>query len=329
MCLVARSIQSNTQVSKELIKMLKIPIDLYKNVLNLLQIKHFATLYEHLDYVGRKLICQYLLNNALDNETVFATSEQVDGILQIISPLIVDSNDMPADYEQDNEDFVDEQTLVARLVHLMRAEHTDEQFLILKTARKQFGNSGKERIRFTLPPIVFRAYELTYRYKDESASDEMWAMKCGKIFKFCFQTINALVAAELPAELSFRLFLQGAMTVCDVAYEGCEDIAYEFISQAIDLYTNDITTNKFGAITVIIGTCLRVLHVFDEDNFESLRHNCIQQASKLLKKPDQCRAVALCSNLFWNCEKRANGTSVWNFIHSFFFLCRVDSSECN
>ena len=33
-------------------------------------------------------------------------------------------------------------------------------------------------------------------------------------------------------------------------------------------------------------------------------------ATKLLKKPDQCRAVALCSNFFWNCEiwKRSTRT---------------------
>lgn len=50
----------------------------------------------------------------------------------MINPLIVDSNDKPADYEQDNEDFVDEQTLVARLIHLMRSDDLDEQFAVIK-----------------------------------------------------------------------------------------------------------------------------------------------------------------------------------------------------
>ena len=57
--------------------MLKIPIDLYKNVLTLLKIKHYSTLYEHLDFVGRKSLCQYLLNNALENETIFSTTQEV------------------------------------------------------------------------------------------------------------------------------------------------------------------------------------------------------------------------------------------------------------
>ena len=71
------SIQSNTPVSKELTKMLKIPIDLYKNVLTLLKIKHYSTLYEHLDFIGRKSLCQYLLNNALENDTVISTPAEV------------------------------------------------------------------------------------------------------------------------------------------------------------------------------------------------------------------------------------------------------------
>ena len=34
------------------------------------------------------------------------------------------------------------------------------------------------------------------------------------------------------------------------------------------------------------------------------------RAAKILKKPDQCRAVALCSQLFWNCKDRVDGQSV-------------------
>lgn len=110
--------------------MLKIPIDLYKNILTLLKLKHYSTLYEHLDYSGRKTICQYLLNNALENETIISTQEEVDGLFQLINPLIVDANDKPTDYEEDNEDFIEEQTLVARTIHLMKSDNLDEQFIV-------------------------------------------------------------------------------------------------------------------------------------------------------------------------------------------------------
>ena len=76
------------------------------------------------------------------------------------------------------------------------------------------------------------------------------------------------------------------------------------------MYDDDITTNKFTAITQIIGTCQNILHIFGDENADSLRQNCVSRAAKLLKKPDQCRAVALSSNLFWNCKPRTNGQSL-------------------
>ena len=115
--------------------MLKVPLDLHKNVLTLLKIKNYSTLYDHLDYQGRKAMCQYILNNALDNETVISSPDDVEGLLQLINPVINDASDKPQDYEEDNEDFVDEQTLVARLIHLMNSDNLDEQFIVSPTTK--------------------------------------------------------------------------------------------------------------------------------------------------------------------------------------------------
>ena len=38
---------------------------------------------------------------------------------------------------------------------------------ILNTARKHFGSGGDKRIKFTLPPIIFAAYRLAHRYKEQ------------------------------------------------------------------------------------------------------------------------------------------------------------------
>lgn len=37
-----------------------------------------------------------------------------------------------------------------------------------------------------------------------------------------------------------------------------------------------------------------------EENHETLRSKCAITSNKLLRKSNQCRAVALCSNLFWS-----------------------------
>lgn len=51
----------------------------------------------------------------------------------------------------------------------------------------------------------------------------------------------------------------------------------------------------------MIGTFEKI-NCFDEENAEPVRTQCALAASKLLKKPDQCRAVAISSHLFWSTQ---------------------------
>lgn len=57
---------------------------------------------------------------------------------------------------------------------------------------------------------------------------------------------------------------------------------------------------------------------FSEEHHDPLRTQCALAASKLLKKPDQCRGVMVCSNLFWTGKIRDGGDRggkevQWNF----------------
>ncbi|EHB15393.1 Vacuolar protein sorting-associated protein 35 [Heterocephalus glaber] len=110
-------------------------------------------------------------------------------------------------------------------------------------------------------------------------------------------TISALIKAEL-AELPLRLFLQGARAAGEIGFENHETVAYEFMSQAFSLYEDEISDSKaqLAAITLIIGTFER-MKCFSEENHEPLRTQCALAASKLLKKPDQGRAVSTCAHL--------------------------------
>ncbi len=71
--------------------------------------------------------------------------------------------------------------------------------------------------------------------------------------------------------------------------------------KAFSLYEDEISDSKaqLAAITLIIGTFER-MRCFSEENHEPLRTQCALAASKLLKKPDQCRAVSICAHLFWS-----------------------------
>jgi vacuolar protein sorting-associated protein 35 len=71
--------------------------------------------------------------------------------------------------------------------------------------------------------------------------------------------------------------------------------------KGFSLYEDEISDSRaqLAAITLIIATIER-MSCFGEENHEPLRTQCALAASKLLKKPDQCRGVGVCSHLFWS-----------------------------
>lgn len=75
MCL--HSIATSSAVSKELTRLLKIPVDTYNNILTVLQLKHFPPLFEYFDYESRKSMSCYVLSNTLDYNTTIVAQEQV------------------------------------------------------------------------------------------------------------------------------------------------------------------------------------------------------------------------------------------------------------
>lgn len=294
-------------VNQELSRLLRICVDFYNNALTIIQLKNFCPLLDKFDYTSRKSLALYIVMNILENETFIPTADETDSVLAMLTPLIKDEEDQQQQQTTqekiDPEDFAEEQGIVARFVHLLESDDPDMQYKILQAARKHLGLGGPQRIKHVLPPLVFAAYQLAFKYKSIADKDQMWDKKCQKILQYCHSTIAVLAKAELP-ELALRLYLQGALVIDQIAYTNHETVAYDFMTQAFSLYEDEISDSKsqLAAITLIIATCEQMT-CFSEENAEPLRTNCALAASKLLKKPDQCRGVVTCASLFWSGKK--------------------------
>jgi len=289
-------VAADSALGKELQQLLQIPLDSYDD-LTVLQLQHFTPCLELLDYPARRDVAMHLIERIIEADIRVQQADEVDSLLTLIGVLVSDQTDSTADFSDD--DFHEEQELVGRFIHQLRSEEPDMQYLILTKARQHFGTGGR-RIKYTLPPVVFTAYQLAYTYHKRSEEDDKWDKKVGKIFQFCHQTVTALVKGE-QYDLSLRLFLQGAVVAGRVPFSNNETVAYEFMSQAFTLYEEEISDSKaqLAAITLIIGT-LKQMSCFGEENHAPLRTQCALAASKLLKKPDQCRGITTCAHLFWS-----------------------------
>lgn len=89
--------------------------------------------------------------------------------------------------------------------------------------------------------------------------------------------------------------------------------------QAFSLYEEEISESRaqLSAITLLIGTFER-MRCFSEENHEPLRTQLVLASSKLMKKPDQCRAVSVASHTFWSSHTREAAEEV-SLSYEFFF----------
>ena len=86
--MVVCSLEHGSAVSKELMRLMKIPVDSYNNILTVLQLQHFGPLFEYFDFQSRKTMSSYIIVNALDNETEIPTQEQVGFQTEIMESLV-------------------------------------------------------------------------------------------------------------------------------------------------------------------------------------------------------------------------------------------------
>jgi hypothetical protein len=117
-------------------------------------------------------------------------------------------------------------------------------------------------------------------------------------------TLYTRVSPSL-AELCLRLFIS-----CGQVADQCgfEEFAYEFFAQAFTIYEDSISDSRgqFQAVCIVAGA-LQSTRGFGKENYDTLITKAALHGSKLLKKPDQCRAVYLASHLWWGIEIPSRG----------------------
>jgi vacuolar protein sorting-associated protein 35 len=70
----------NSLIGRELIKLLKSPIETYNNINELLAISSYINVLQLLDSVGQRKISSIIIENALENETLIDCEDNLDKV---------------------------------------------------------------------------------------------------------------------------------------------------------------------------------------------------------------------------------------------------------
>eukprot|EP00284_Hemiselmis_tepida_P012106 CAMPEP_0174915116 /NCGR_PEP_ID=MMETSP1355-20121228/211_1 /TAXON_ID=464990 /ORGANISM="Hemiselmis tepida, Strain CCMP443" /LENGTH=784 /DNA_ID=CAMNT_0016159931 /DNA_START=89 /DNA_END=2443 /DNA_ORIENTATION=- len=282
---------------RAVVSLLKTPLISHGNALTIILLEHYAPLINYLPFSSRKEVALLAARMMSKGSVPMSTPEEVDALLSFVQPLVKDVAEDEGEREElDDEDLEAEQSVIACIIHRMANEDTGILFQMYVVARKHFGQGGGRRIAHTLAPLVFRSLQLALAIKKLEIEGQEVAVSSKKLFGFSLETIKGLAGSEPNKAL--RLYLQGAQAAND-----CEEdkIAYEFLSQAFILYEDEVSDSKvqMELIPIFIGTLCNLTHL-DIEDYDTLITNTTKHAARLLKKPDQCRAIYQCSHLFWN-----------------------------
>lgn len=291
---------------QSLLALLQAPLERYVSIFTALSLPTYVPLFQAQSYPTRRAVAGNIIRTLLKTQTNVVKTEQLENVLEIMSVLIKEGNQPAQGYPAaaqrrtvETDETMQEQGWLARMVHLIKAEDNDTQFKLLQMTRKAFADGG-DRIRTTTPPLITAGLRLTRKFKAREGLDDNWETQSNALFKFMHSALSTLytrVNGAGASEMALRLFC-AAGQAADMT--GFEEAAYEFYAQAFTVYEEAVSDSKaqFQAVCVIASS-LHQTRNFGKENYDTLITKCAQHGSKLLRKPDQCRAVYLASHLWW------------------------------
>ncbi|PSR80671.1 vacuolar protein sorting-associated protein 35 [Coniella lustricola] len=300
---------------QSLLALLQAPLKRYVSIFTALSLPTYVPLFQSQTYPTRRAVAGEVARTLLKNQTPISTATQLENVLGVLSVLVKEGTQSQPAYPgaparartMETDETIEEQGWLARLTHLLAAENNDSQFKLLQMMRKAYAE-GNERIRTTTPPLITAGMKLARRLKTREHLDDNWSSQSSALYKFMHSALSQLYArvnSPGASELALRLFCACGQTADQT---GHEEVAYEFFAQAFTVYEEAVSDSKaqFQAVCVI-ASALHQTRNFGKENYDTLITKCAQHASKLLRKPDQCRAVYLASHLWWANPIGANG----------------------
>ncbi|KAJ6011158.1 hypothetical protein N7451_002570 [Penicillium sp. IBT 35674x] len=299
---------------QQILQLLNAPVRSYVSIFTALALPHYLPLLTSQSYPTRRSVAGEIVKSLLKNKIVISSPENLDRVLQTAKVLIKEGIQQTVGYPGvqnqrrggETDETVEEQGWLARLVHLIQAPDNDTQLKLLQATRKAYAD-GNERIRYTTPAIVTASIRLARKLKSREHYDDNWQSQSSALYRFLHQCVNNLYQRVNPGcvDLALRLFVMCG-EVADQT--GFEEVSYEFFAQAFTIYEDSISDSRaqFQAVCIISGA-LHGARGFSKENYDTLITKAALHGSKLLKKPDQCRAVYLASHLWWVVENPQRG----------------------
>lgn len=297
--------------------------------LQVLVLEHYPNVLQLLQHSARKEVALQIAQIVLDRNLILKTEEDVKRLFRFLAPLLVDDSEsvVPIGQQQaalspeELTEFLQEQETVCQLVHQIQNKNSDKMFQLFVLVRSFFGPGGPTRMSVTLPTLLYKVLDLVPHVRKRELQVQNGEIEEGgepisppetsakKYFLFVHKTLSSVLNANAP-DVAIQLWLKAASVAnsIDFGSGAFSDICSEFLDQALSVYEEDVTEARaqYRAINLMVAV-VSEMSCLDESSYDALAAKLTQHSIKLLKKPQQCKAVNICSHLFWNRTKQSSG----------------------
>ncbi|KAG5357301.1 Vacuolar protein sorting-associated protein 35 [Yarrowia sp. C11] len=290
---------SSKETVDALLAMVLAPINYYSRLLTVLSVPSYLELLQSQTAASQRVVAIAVIDSVLKEQAHITDIGDAEGVFGLLQILIVPRGAAAQSEDEESEDVAADQAKIAKVVHLLYHKDPDSHYKLLVVARKALSAGGQLR-KYTYPALVFSTLRIARRYKARESVFVDWMQRTTALFKFIHKLISD-VSITGRAEYALRLYVDAAQ-VADQC--GAEEAAYEFFVQAFTVYEEAVSDSRaqFQAICIFISA-LQQTRNFSLDNYKLLISKTAVYGSKLLKKPDQCRAVYMASHLWWTVDE--------------------------
>lgn len=307
----ANSADLHSQATQNnMLDLLLAPLQAYVSMFTALALPTYVPLLHAQPYLTRRSVAREVAGNLLgfqsvEGPTPVTSPSELEGVLEVLRVLIKEGTQQPSAYPGvtsqrralETDETIEEQGWLARIIHLINNDDNDTQYNLLQMTRKAYAE-GNERVKYTTPALITSAMKLARRYKTREHYDDNWSSQSSALYKSMRNSLSTLYTrVNGSADQCLRLFIACGQIADQTGFEA---VSYEFFAQAFTIYEEAISDSRaqFQAVCVI-AEALHNTRNFSKENYDTLITKCALHGSKLLKKPDQCRAVYLASHLWW------------------------------
>lgn len=249
------------------------------------------------------------------------SKQQLERILTIIEPMIIyrkasNNNQHSGSKQMENANVlldINQENLTKFCHFLIQLTTTSKTFKTVESQveivliiKNKFHKGGKNII-FTYPAIITNFWKLIRKCdilkKKITKKQQYYNNLMKQIFKYISRCTSDLfnICGSSFINTIYKLNLQSAALADQLSFD---EISYDFFSEAFTLFEETLSDSKtqFQALVYMTQILQKTRSLYKENYYNSLIVRATLHGSKLLKKQDQCRAVYLCSHLWWATE---------------------------